>query len=279
MNRMIVRYPNFKRKALTLSYDDGVIQDKRLIEILDHYGLKGTFNLVGYKLSLSKDWPEYQYAPSVTREEAPAVYRNHEVAVHGYQHALLSELPAGQAVWQIIRDREELEQLFGRIIRGMAYPMGGTQNETLISAIRSCGMLYARATGSSHSFTIPKDWLRLQGTCHSKEEGILELAEAFIQMDDPYFSKLFYMWGHSYEFDDDDGWSKIEAFCKLVSGRTDIWFATNGSIFEYLDATNRLVSSADGKLLHNPSAETVYLEDFFSGRQYALASGDTLVIP
>ena len=34
-----------KNKALTFSYDDGVTQDVRLIEIFNKYGLRATFNL------------------------------------------------------------------------------------------------------------------------------------------------------------------------------------------------------------------------------------------
>ena len=45
MSRAFMRFPDFKPKALTVSYDDGVRQDKRLIEILQKYGLKRTFNL------------------------------------------------------------------------------------------------------------------------------------------------------------------------------------------------------------------------------------------
>ena len=36
---------NGKKKAFTLSFDDGIMQDARAIEILDKYGLKATFNL------------------------------------------------------------------------------------------------------------------------------------------------------------------------------------------------------------------------------------------
>lgn len=36
---------NGKKKAVTFSFDDGVTQDIRLIEIFNKYGLKGTFNL------------------------------------------------------------------------------------------------------------------------------------------------------------------------------------------------------------------------------------------
>ena len=40
-----LRFPDFRYKAVTLSYDDGVVFDKKLIQILDEYGLKCTFNL------------------------------------------------------------------------------------------------------------------------------------------------------------------------------------------------------------------------------------------
>ena len=40
-----MRFPEGREKALTFSYDDGVLADRKLIEIFDRYGLKGTFNL------------------------------------------------------------------------------------------------------------------------------------------------------------------------------------------------------------------------------------------
>ena len=45
MARIRLRYPGGRCKALTLSYDDGVQTDVRLIEIMKKNGLKGTFNL------------------------------------------------------------------------------------------------------------------------------------------------------------------------------------------------------------------------------------------
>lgn len=278
MNRFVIRYPQFKRKALTLSYDDGVVQDKRFIEMLDRYGLKCTFNLMGYKLTQNKDWPEFTCKPSISREEAPSVYQNHEVAVHGFQHPYLDELPAGNAAWQIIKDRETLEALFGRIIRGMAYPMGGTQSEALVNTLRACGILYARTSKCTHGFSIPKDWLRLTATCRNTDPECLDLAKKYVQQDVTYLSQMFYMWGHTYEFDEGGGWNQIEEFCKIVANHDDIWYSTNGEIFEYLDAANRLICSADGKLLCNPTAATIYLENFHAGSQHILHSGETIQI-
>ena len=42
---MYMKFKDGKSKALTLSYDDAVVQDIRLIGIMDKYGIKGTFNV------------------------------------------------------------------------------------------------------------------------------------------------------------------------------------------------------------------------------------------
>ena len=38
-------FPGGKRKALVLSYDDGRVEDRRLVEIFNRHGLRGTFHL------------------------------------------------------------------------------------------------------------------------------------------------------------------------------------------------------------------------------------------
>ena len=45
MNRIYCCFPGGKHKALTMSYDDGRTQDRRLIEIFNQNGIKGTFHL------------------------------------------------------------------------------------------------------------------------------------------------------------------------------------------------------------------------------------------
>ena len=58
----------------------------------------------------------------------------HEVAVHGYNHPYLETLPPSAVVLDIIKDRENLEKQFGRIIRGMAYPYG-TNSDTVVQCV------------------------------------------------------------------------------------------------------------------------------------------------
>ena len=87
---------------------------------------------------------------------------------------------------------------------------------------------------------------------------------------------LFYLWGHSYEFDNNDNWQVIEEFAKKIGGREDIWYATNGEIYEYVTAYDNLRWSADGTLVHNPSSIDVYLDNH--GKQVVVKSGETVKI-
>ena len=40
-------FPGGKHKVLTVSYDDGRLEDRRLVELFNRYGIRGTFNLNG----------------------------------------------------------------------------------------------------------------------------------------------------------------------------------------------------------------------------------------
>ena len=82
-----------KMKALTFSYDDGVGQDVRLIEIFNKYGLKGTFNLnsklLGRKENKSEIMGKMIDRPTARPEDVKYIYEGHEVAAHTLGHPLL----------------------------------------------------------------------------------------------------------------------------------------------------------------------------------------------
>ena len=86
---------------------------------------------------------------------------------------------------------------------------------------------------------------------------------------------LFYVWGHSYEFDDNGNWDLIENFAKRMSGRKDIWYATNIQIYDYVRAYKSLVFSIDGERTFNPSALPVWIE--IRGRVYRIDGGKTVI--
>jgi peptidoglycan/xylan/chitin deacetylase (PgdA/CDA1 family) len=219
-------YPNGKMKSLTLSYDDGVEQDARLIEILNRYNIKGTFNLNSGLQSSANEWRSSNV--TIRRMNAaglPELYSGHEIAVHSLTHPHLENLDRETVINEIERDKINLESIFGVEIYGMAYPFG-TFNDTVVEAVRKCNLRYARSVKSTYSFEVPQDLLTFQPTIKHTDPSLMELAETFIRLE-PSKPSVFYLWGHSFEFDIDNNWQVIEDFCRLVSNRDDIYYATN----------------------------------------------------
>lgn len=280
MNQAYIRFPQFKNKALTLSYDDGVRQDKRLIEIMKRHGLKGTFNINSGMFE--KEWDGVSTRGRMTEKEALDLYipAGMEVAAHGHKHLSLSQVHDEIAVNDVLTDRKELERLFGRIITGMAYA-NGAFDDSSVDILKRCGISYCRTVESTGNFNLPADWLRLPATCHHDDPRLMELAKEFLTdpKTDYWWAKrprLFYLWGHGYEFDVNDNWYVIEEFAEFVGGRDDVWYATNGEIFNYLQACNSIKFSIDGTLAYNPACTDVYLDMF--GKRIIVPAGKTVVI-
>lgn len=260
-----------KRKALTLSYDDGVVQDIRLIEIMNKYGIKGTFN-VNSGAWLKEDAVREKYYGRLKLSEAKALYNNspHEVAVHSYTHPFLERLDSAEVIYEITEDRKALEKDFCKITRGMAYPMG-TYSEQVIAALEMCGICYSRTVKSTYSFKFPERWLELHPTCHHKDEKLFELCEKFLEPHRWGNAEMFYLWGHSYEFDNDNNWDRIEKFCEMMGGNDDIWYATNIEIYDYVKAYEALQTSYDKKTVYNPTATDVWFDA--GGEIYMVKAG------
>lgn len=279
MNKAYIRFPGFRRKTLTLSYDDGVRQDKRLIAIMKQHGLKGTFNLNGGAFASQYDGRE---VGRMTREEALALYipSGMEVAAHGYKHLSLPFVDVAVANNDVCADRIELEKTFGCIIKGMAYA-NGTYSDEVVDILKKNGIKYSRTVVSTERFDLPSDWLRLPTTCKHTNPRLMELARQFVELGErPYYwhnaPKMFYLWGHSYEFDNDDNWGVIEEFAEYIGNREDIWYATNGEIYDYLTACDRLEFSVDASLVRNPSGTDVWIDYF--GKKCIIPAGQTVRI-
>lgn len=273
---MYIRFKDGKRKVLTLSYDDGVVQDIRLIDIMNKYGLKGTFNINSGSY-LEEDAKREKFYGRMKLSEAKELYTNsgHEVAVHGYTHPFLEKLRSDEVITEIIDDRRAIERDYGVIARGMAYPYG-TYNAETVDILGKCGVCYSRTVKSTESFDMPKNWLELNPTCHHNNPRLMELAKKFAEEDMRHWARgwMFYLWGHSYEFDDADNWQVIEEFAKYIGGRDDIWYATNIEVYDYVKAYENLQTSVDKKTVYNPSAIGVWVA--IEGETYVVKSGETL---
>ncbi len=256
MSYAFLRFPNFTKKALTLSYDDGVVFDKRLVEILDEYKIKCTFNL---------NSNNYGKGRHLTKEDALSLYKNsnHEIAAHGREHYSLAEIPTSQLTWEVLSDKRAHEETYECLVRGLAYA-NGSYDDRVVELLKACDIVYARTVKSTESFAIPTDWLKWNPTCHHNDPRLSELADAFLDnaparnfwREAP---RLFYLWGHSYEFNDKNNWHIIENFAQKVGNRADVWYATNIEIYDYVKAFDFLIYSVDRKRVKNPTATDLWI--------------------
>ncbi len=276
MAYVVMRFPGGKERALTLSYDDGVEQDIRLIDIMKKHGLKGTFNLNSDLYAPEGTvYPEGQIHRRMTLSQAQALYKDSgmEVAVHSLTHPHLNKLPANICNYEVLQDRINLEREYDCIVRGMAYPYG-PHNDQIVNILKQCGIAYSRTVISTESFEIPTDWLRLPATCHHANPRLMELAKCFLgekRTRDPY---LFYLWGHSYEFEANDNWNVIEEFAEYIGNRDEVWYATNIEIYDYIQAYNQLIFSVADHKVYNPTCLDLY---FNTGEHtYCVKPGQTL---
>ena len=275
MKQCYMRFPGGKKKAFTISYDDNITQDERLIKKMEQYHIKGTFNIIpGWFSKEDAVFPEGETYINVTEKKAKDLYDNSlvEVANHGYDHQKSTTVPTMQLMEDIIKCRRELENMYDRIITGYAYPYG-LYNETLIQILKNAGISYARTVESTYEFHLPEDWLILNPTCHHAEPELMELAEKFLNdtvADDSY---LFYVWGHTFEFDEQDNWHIVDDLFEKVANKEDVWYATNGEICNYHQKYKQLIFSQDGKRIYNPTDATIWLE--IDNTVMSIRSGET----
>lgn len=216
------------KKYFTLSYDDGVHADKKMLEIINAYGLKCTFNL-NSGLMPEEDVSTWY----VCRNHITEIYKGHEIATHGYMHPHYNELTADQIEEDIVKDIEYLSSVTGVKELGHAYPFGGYTEDT-VRILAKHGIKYARTVRSTHSFALPNEPLILDPTCHHADPKIFLLLDEFISAEPTDCDMLFYLWGHSYEFNRNQEfncWNHLEDICKKISGRNDIVYCTNMEFF------------------------------------------------
>ena len=127
---------------------------------------------------------------------------------------------------------------------------------------------------------LPDDFHAWMPSAHHNNPNIMEYADKFLSIPFSYSAtcvpRLFYIWGHSYEFDKDNNWDRIEAICEKLANNDDIWYATNIEIYDYVKAYKSLRYSADGKRIYNPTLIDVFIDA--DGVLYEIKSGETVFI-
>lgn len=281
MQYKFLRFPEGKTKAVTFSYDDGAESDIRLADTLTKHALKGTFNLNSSKL-LSGD------GLSVEEIKMHLLDAGHEIAVHGEFHKALGLCSPLDGIKDVLNCRLKLEKTFGRIIRGMAYADSGicniqygTDYTKIKLYLSDLGIAYSRTLGGDNNlFRLPQDWYAWMPTVHHDNPKALEYAEEFLEIDcnEQYYARmyprLYYVWGHSVEFDRKNNWERLDELCEKLSGHEDVWYATNIEIYDYVQAFHSLVFSADDTIVYNPTLVKIWFN--IDKQEYCIEPGQTL---
>jgi len=214
-----LKFPGGKSKAVTLSYDDGIVEDLRFSDVITNAGLKCTFNL--NSKVLRKD--------GITDQQIQEKFldRGHEVAVHGYLHTAPGCQRPIEGIKEVLYCRLELEERFDRMIRGMAYPDRGVkffENDTSYEIIRNylkdLGIVYARTVGpTNYDFYLPEDWHKWMPSVHHSSPDVFKCIDEFLNIKftkGKHGPRLFYMWGHAYEFERNNNWDLLDKICEKL---------------------------------------------------------------
>lgn len=266
MMKPYICFPNGKFKVLTMSYDDGKLEDRRLIEIFNRYHIKGTFHINSGELDMDI---------RIHEDEIPKLYEGHEVACHTLTHPTIAREPLPIVAHEVLQDRMNLERITGHLVQGLSYPNGSYSKE-IEELLPALGIRYSRIVGDSDSFELPTNLYEWKATCHHNH-NLLELGKEFTEFNKKQYLYMMYVWGHSYEFERDHNWDLIEEFCKMVGDRDDIWYATNIEYVEYMERAKRLQFAADGSFVYNPSAESVWIT-IYNDWVYEIKGGETVML-
>lgn len=282
MRYTFMRFPEGKAKALSFSYDDNAVANKKLSDIMAQYGIKCTFNL-------NNQESNEMFGNMLTVEEAKKYIaeRGHEIAVHGAFHKGLGLGRPIEGIKDVLDCRLELEKDFDIIIRGMAFPdsivmLHGNNWDIIKAYLKELGIVYNRITGYKPDFCMPEDWHLWIPTASENHPEIYEIAEKFVNLDagagyvTGHYPRLFLMSGHASFIDKSNKWEHFENICKIVANHEDIWYATCMEIYEYTKAYEALVWSADSTRVYNPNICAVWFEA--DEKLYKVNSGETIKI-
>ena len=234
------------KKYFAWSFDDGLEQDKRIIEILREYGLGATFHLnsglfgdktyegrIGNLGMTEKPASDFDpnarhllpYVPHfrIPEDEVEQVYEGFEIASHTCHHVNLAKCSAEKRQAEIAEDVKALSEKFAQPVIGFAYPYGVGAKQSR-DALHAAGVQYARIATTKPGFRFPEDPLAMPLSCWHIFAKTFERLDDFFHMETEE-DLFFLMFAHGYEFDfgtKESNWDKFRRICEAVAARDDV---------------------------------------------------------
>jgi len=236
---------------LTTSWDDGHPLDLRIAELLEKYGIKGTFYIPCHNIE-GRD--------VMSARQICEIDKAFEIASHTYNHVRLDTLNAEQAREQITKGKYYLEDVTGHSIEGFCYP-GGAWTESSERIIEEIGFKYARTIVNFHTGSTTNQYrmpTTLQFYSHDRQVYIrnyimhghwierlpvfvisIELKDIVSRLHAIFDSLVFtnsilHIWGHSWEIEEQNSWGLLEEILRHFSQHSEkIRILDNTSVIDY----------------------------------------------
>jgi len=206
-------------------WDDAILNDLRLIEILKKHKAKATFAVDAGNLTESRQtnaWPvKGTMFGKVSIDDIKNIYSEFEVASHGLKHKGLPKLSAAEMQREVVESKKLLESWLGRPVKGFVYP-GCPYNDAAKEAVRAAGYLWARTCENTPDFCPVTDPMAMRTTVGFN-------AANFWQEFDRVKAKggVFTFWGHAF-FRTEAEWADIEAkIARLSQDPSVVWVNTS----------------------------------------------------
>lgn len=217
-------------------WDDGVTADVRLIEILRRHGARATFNLCAGLHEAERKPAGWAYKETeVWRlgwNEMRNVYDGFTIANHSLTHPRLEQISVDAACREIAEGRDRLQQFFEQSVPGFVYPFG-SYNETVMSAVRKAGHMYARTTQSVGKPFPPENPMAFHPSCHFLAANFWSRYEKAKECG------VFYFWGHAYELISEPMWAAFEEMIAGINADPETRWGNVADLFdEASDALN-----------------------------------------
>ena len=263
-------YPQGKTKAFNITYDDGVLQDVRFVELMNKYGLKGTFNLNSGLMETEFEWT-HKNGMTVKRLPTSVVaelYQNHEVASHTLTHPYLSSLTEAEVMEEMARDKENLERLTGKPVLGFAGPFHHW-GPMIVECAKRCGFVYARNAEERYCYAPPEEYYYWSAGSYQIMSGFRDFVEGFFHADEEL--ALCQIVGHTYDLDVEGMWDYMESVLKRMAEDESILSMTNLELVRYLKAMRS--ASITAEEIKNPSDLSLWFEK--DGKVICVQPGET----
>ena len=234
-------------KIITTSWDDGYPADHRIAELLQKYGVAGTFYI-------PKRNDEYE----VMKEEAISDLSKHfEIGGHTLNHVRLRSTSNFFFKQEIFGCYKWLEELLEAKPLSFCFP-GGVYNKPAMEYAFNTGFQLLRTTellsitGLNSNNILPTT---LQLYNHDSSTYFKHLLKRFkfnaiwlyarsgtradlFRMVDFYMRQIddhggcFHLWGHSWEIEKFNLWKDLEEILKIISDNDNFKYRTNAGLLE-----------------------------------------------